>query len=323
MPSWGIGPWGRTPWGGGPGSSPAIALANAVAVAENVVRLYFSVVPYVSGLLDPADGADPVHYEVLPVAGTVGADNNPARAVAAVAAGTTVDYAGVVRSDQIDVVVDRPMSPYPAQYVVSISGLATVGGSPMAPASATVFGLLKELVPNAQDHALPTRDFANPQSLSGISGSTIGLSTRAWATAAGGGFVTLGSFVVDDSGDYAVEQGMAALLKRLYRRAMSVAGSFAHLPRDYGVGLGTQVKRLATASVRNELCAALQSQFSLEPEVAQCVVRVYTDPTTPAITRFSAYIKTRQGVARRMDMPFDTQTGQALPPSFGTMPQAA
>jgi hypothetical protein len=321
---WGAAPWGGSPWGGAllaPGAV-SLELLSAFAVAENVVRLAFNVAPYVSGVLDPADGADPAHYSVAVVAGTVGYDNNPARPVSPVSADVAIDYADVIQSGEIDVVLDRPMSPYPAQYTITVQGLATSGGLPMSPSPATLqfYGLLKQLVPASNDHALPTRDFANPQSAAGISGSTIGLSTSTFATGVGGGLVTLGSFVVDDSGDYAVEQGLSALLKRLYRRAMSKPGAFCHLPRDYGVGLADEVKKLGTASVRSRLAARMQSQFSLEPEVVKCQVQVYSDPVTPQITRFSAYVKTRQGVSRQLNMPFDTQTGQALPPTAGAQP---
>jgi hypothetical protein len=321
MPGWGAERWGADNWGGTPDLA-GLQLLYAVAVAENVVRLTFSVVPYVSGVLDPYDGSDPTHYSVAAVAGTIGADNNPARAVSPVVAGTTVDYAGNVQSAQIDVTTDRPMSPYPAQYVVTIAGLATAGLVPMSPATQTFqfYGVLKQLVLNSSEHAVPTRDFANPQSLAGIQGSTIGASTAAVGTSMGGGLVTLGSFVVDDSGDYAVEQGMVALLKRIYRRAMTRTGSFAHLPKSYGVGLGDQVKQLGTAAVRNRLASSLQSQISLEPEVLQCAVQVYSDPIAPQITRFSCYVKTRQGVSRQLNIPFNTRTGQALPPSFGGQP---
>jgi hypothetical protein len=325
MPGWGEANWGGSNWGGTPDSSTGgLELLYAVAVAENVVRLYFNVVPYVSGVLDPADGADPSHYTVAAVAGTVGYDNNPVRTVTAVSAGTTVDYSDTIQSSEIDVVMDRPMSPYPAQYTITLSGLTTSGGVPMFPLtqSYTLYGVLKQLVVASSDQALPTRDFANPQSQSGIAGSTIGASTAAVATSVGGGLVTLGAFVVDDSGDYAVEQGIVALLKRLYRRAMSRPGAFAHLPLTYGVGLADKVKTLGTAAVRNQLAAALQSQFSLEPEVLKCAVQAYSDPVTPQITRFSAYVQTRQGVSRQLNMPFNTQTGQALPPTAGATPLA-
>lgn len=319
MPGWGEGPWGSSPWGGTADPLVGLQITAAVAVSENVVRLYFAEVPYVSGILDAGDGSDPDHYDVEVVAGTMGYDNNPVRPVAAVSANTTTDYAGVVQSSQIDVVVDRPMSPYPAQYTISVTGLVTASGGAMAPPTQVLqfYGVLKQLQQSSTNVAVPTRDFANPQSITSVQGSTIGASTSAFATSVGGGLVTLGAFVVDDSGDYAIEQGLAALLKRIYRRAMSVPGSFAHLPLSYGVGLGQQVKQLSTAAVRNRLASSLQTQILLEPEVSQASVTVYSDPKAPFITRFTAYVKTRQGVSRQLDMPFNTQTGQALPPTPG------
>jgi hypothetical protein len=318
MPGWGEQNWGQSNWGGTP-DAIGLQITAAVAVAENVVRLYFAEVPYVSGILDATDGADPDHYDVEVVPGTVGFDNNPVRPVSAVSAGTTVDYAGVVQSAQIDVVTDRPMSPYPAQYTVTVTGLATASGGAMAPATQTLqfYGVLKQLQQSSTNVAVPSRDFANPQSITSVQGSTIGASTSAFASSVAGGLVTLGAFVADDSGDYAIEQGLSALLKRIYRRAMSVPGAFAHLPLTYGVGLGQQVKQLSTAAVRNRLASSLQTQILLEPEVVQASVTVYSDPVTPVITRFTAYVKTRQGVSRQLDMPFNTQTGQALPPTPG------
>jgi hypothetical protein len=273
----------------------------------------------VSGLLDALDGSDPGHYGVAPVAGTFGYDGNPARAVSVVSAAPSVSYLGVAIVAAIDVVLDRAMTPYPAQYVVTCQGLGLAGGGALSPspASAQIYGLLRQIQPQDGATAYPTRDLANPQSASGIQGSTIGVDTSAFSTGVGGGLITLGAFVVDSSGDYAADSGVTALLKRIYRRAMTIPGSFAHLPPDYGVGLANQVKQLGTSAVRNRLAARLQSQIALEPEVSRCRVYVYSDPVTPSIVRFSCYVKTKQGVSRGLQMPFNTISGQALPPVLG------
>src|ERR1019366_9230019 len=74
---WGASKWGGDPWGGSP--LGGFIFQGAVAIAENVVRCYFSEQPYFSALLDPLDASLLTHYAVEADASTKGIDATPPR----------------------------------------------------------------------------------------------------------------------------------------------------------------------------------------------------------------------------------------------------
>ena len=247
MSGWGGAPWGLSPWGTG---GTALTLLSALAVRENVVRISFDQPVYMSELLDPHDAANPEYFTVVADSSTTGLDGLPARPVApahVVASGG----AGAV----LDLVIDRPLSPYPAVYLVAAHNLLTAGGAPqdLARSSATFFG-----VQQGKSHVGPRplgRDFANPSGLDAM--------IRAGAAPDP---AQLGAFAVDATGDYGVDAGVASLKKRLYRRLLTKRGSFAHAP-GYGVSVVDQVKRLATPAARSRLRSEAEEQAKQEPEV--------------------------------------------------------
>src|ERR1019366_168730 len=113
---WGASKWGGDPWGGSP--LGGFIFQGAVAIAENVVRCYFSEQPYFSALLDPLDASLLTHYAVEADASTKGIDDTPARPVA-------VLYAQVGgNTNSIDPILDPPLTAGPPPYSVTVSGLA-------------------------------------------------------------------------------------------------------------------------------------------------------------------------------------------------------
>ena len=285
---WGSGRWGGTPWGGG--RSLATRLVGAVAVGENVLRLQFSKPIYFSGILDRGDASDPSHYAIGVVTGSSGLDGSPTHPVTAVSAALSTTFPpGSYFGCCVDVTTDRPMTPHPSVYSVTGTGLISVSNQPLDTTSATMQfqGAFKEIVPPDAGSAHPARDFANPQTLAALIGDSTGAPTGNPLSTA------LGSFVVDPTGDYALDSGITALKKRIYRRLMTTPGAFVHLGEGYGVGVAAEGKKLGSAAVIGRVAAKAEAQIALEPEVAQVRVRALADNT--GLVRFIILVRTRAG----------------------------
>lgn len=76
--------------------------------------------------------------------------------------------------------------------------------------------------------------------------------------------VASGAFVVDDSGDLAVEDGLASLRKRIFRRLTTSKNAFSFLP---GYGVGLRIKELASVGQLAGLKSDITQQIGREPEV--------------------------------------------------------
>lgn len=292
----GGGSWGSVPWGSG--GAGTLALRSALAVRENVVRLEFASGVYLSRLLDPYDASLPSHYVFAPDASTVGYDGQPPRPVMAVSADFALDADGVVvgSGTLVDVVLDRPMTPYPARYTALVSGLLsddfTLG---LTSATAPYDAVFRTLTVPTLEIAAPTRDLANPQNRAALLDPVPDPNNP----------LNLGTFVVDDTGDYAFDEGLTSLKKRILRRLVTSPGRFAHLP-GYGVGIPDHGKRLAQAAVIAQLTTSAEAQIALEPEVAKVRVRAVLDAQHPGLVRFQVLVRTRAGGAQRFDVPFAT-----------------
>lgn len=288
---WGGGPWGGTPWGGGPaGSGGALQLLGAIAVRENAVRLTFSLAPNYTGILDPHDASNRARYAVTAVAGTSGADGLPSRQVTAV----QVTVAAVEESfgTMLDVTVDRPFSPFASQYRVSCNNLYTADGTPLAGfTSALFYGVQRERIPAEQESAMPTRDLANPFTASALDGFNAE------------SVLVTGSYLPDETGDLALDSGLASLRKWILRVCISARGGFSHAPL-FGVGLAQQIKQLSTAQRRQQISTTAENQIRLHPLVAKCAVTLST--ASSGLTRMLVLARTRTGAGLKVDHLFDT-----------------
>lgn len=256
-------------------------MQGAVSVAENVVRLYFNTTPYFTGLLDPYDASQVSCYEIVPAPGPKGFDDNPPRVVNAIAAKVGED------PYSIDVAIDRPMSPWPSNYQVYTSGMADAASKTPAPTQTLTYqAVYRALVPPSAHAATPSRDLANPQTLLDLAASG----------APNYGAVTnpLGTYVVDATGDYAFDQGLVSLKKRILRRFLTVPGSFAHLPPGYGLGILTYGKKLVRPGVLGKLIASAQAQIAQEPEVLQCAVTAKAQPNGLVYFKIAVRLKNGQ-----------------------------
>lgn len=290
--TWGSGSWGSSPWGAGAGADFGLALQSVVAVRENVVRLTFNKSVYFSGILDPNDASRIENYAVRENPDSFGMNEQAARPV-------RVGLVSRLESlRDIDVTLDRPMTPWPSEYAVTVNNLFGVDGTPLVPGFNTLHfqGLFRGIATIESQNAISNADVANPQNRA----------AAAMASSAGFDTAVLGSFAVDDSGDYAMDSGLTGIKKRIFRRLSTVKGRFAHLP-TYGVGIPGQVKQLSRAGTREKLAADAEAQIKLEPEVEDASVRV-VNSTVPGMVILKVLVRTKTGTAT-MDLPISLTGG--------------
>lgn len=293
--SWGAGPWGAAPWGGAPFAN--LELLDAQPLAENVVRLRFSEAPLFNGLLTPNDASNPVRFQVVPDPDSRGSDGQPPRPVTPVL--VTVAPVEGSQGSYLDLTLDRPMSPFPGRYTVSCTLLrAASSGAPLAPgATSSVFDGLAVPPPSPllQD-AATVGDFANPQTVDAL--TTTGYLPPESA-------LLLGTFPVDGTGDYGLDQGLRSYKKRIVRRLTTMQGAFAHLAQSrYGVGVPGVVKQLARPGVRENFAAEAEAQIRLEPETRAVRVTVVVDESRPDVTNLVVRAQTHAGQSVAMNVPF-------------------
>lgn len=287
MTGWGSGGYGLTPWGG-LGGGARLSLVECFALRENVFRMTFSAQPAYTGVLDQNDAGNVDRYSVVPVAGTVGSDGRPARAVGPI---QPLLVPGLPTA--IDLVVDRPMSPYPAQYLVAADGLVDVlGNLLLAGSSLQALGVYQTPPPPSFDKAVTSPDFSHPDSMAAL------LDPVPFQ-----GNPKLGGIPAGGDGDYAVDDGNVNLRKRVIRRLLTVKSGFAHLP-GYGVGVGTFLKRLASVGGRQAIAADAEKQVSQEPDVVRCRVRVELDDAAPELGRFIVLVRTAHNGDAKFTVPF-------------------
>lgn len=307
---WGAETWGSGPdagyWGGSESSMTALSVLSVIALRENLIQVVFSEPIYYSGLYDPPDGSNPARYVLSTVAGTTGLDGTsvrPCYVAATVEAGSpsalTADLPpGVQFGAAIDLTLDRPMTPYPAQYLLTCNGLfsANLVDALNPSASSGQFpAVFKQLLAPSVDLPTPTRDIANPQSRVTAQGTVNPFNP-----------LHLGVFVTDDQHDYAADSGLISFRKRVYRRLVTNPGGFLHLGASYGVGIPRYGKKLATASVQQALAATVQTQIAQEPEVSAVGCTVFNDQNTPGLVRFNLRIRLKSGKTYAYSQPFSS-----------------
>lgn len=273
----GAGPWGAGPWGGAEPFGPNYA----VAIRENVVLVEFTRVLYWKRTLVRGDAANPKAYTVTEVSGTTGADGLPTRPVRVVHVRQSTEFPD---GRHLEVVVDRRMSGYPAEYEISVAGVFEETGIETTSECAVRFhGLARELVPALLSRAANERgrDLANP---------VLPTDDR-----------LAGTLVTGDDGDYAFDLDAESIKKRIIRRLIARKGSFAHLPAAWGVGVLDYVKQLATPGVQARLVADAQTQIGSEPGVARCRVKLSADDV--GVFRLTVLVRTVRGDPIVLDVP--------------------
>jgi hypothetical protein len=293
--------YGGAGYGSSGYGSPAVsqpALLSALAISENVVRLTFNQPMYFSGLLDFPDASSRKRYSFTAVAGTSGLDGTSAKSIGVAAVALEL-VPGMFSGQVIDVTTDRPMTPSPAQYTVQCNGLFAADAlTPLSTlASAASFeAVFKQLQPPQQETLSPRGDVAMPQSLEAIRAGVV-------PNPAG---VTLGSFVVAD-GDYATQGGLVEYKERCYRRMISTPDSFLHMAgKNYGAGLLSYGKRLASAARRAQLQGSIEQQVGQEPETAAVACKTTPKPSSPGLMYLVLLARTNFGTSLRLMVPVNT-----------------
>lgn len=286
-------------------------LVSVFPAAENVVAFTFDVPPYYTGLFNQFDAANPALYTITPVNGSIGADGNPCRPVSPVSVALSTTNPNVLL-----VTLNECMSPFPAFYDAEVTGLVGAGGASVPigeegtsfilggdssealapdPSYGSFFGCYRILVPPQVDAASPTRDIANPDNASALQGS---IATGYVAASA----KSLGTFVYGADGDYGINQGVISYKKRIIRRGICRPGGMKHAV-NYGVGIPSYAKKLASPSLRQKLAADWESQIKYEPETATVTVTPKTDPSTPGLCYFIVQAQMKNGATVNFGMP--------------------
>lgn len=111
------------------------AIVSVLASSENRVRVQFSHKPYFSRLLDTGDASNPKLYSIVPDTTTTGADGTVARVINVVDVElTSEEEVGTNYGFVIDIVTDRPLTPWPAYYSITFGKILAeslfLGGEP-------------------------------------------------------------------------------------------------------------------------------------------------------------------------------------------------
>lgn len=270
---WGLDGWGIEPWGG-VSPLPPLNIVSAVAISTKELQVALNreaqvLAPTVAGdALNPASWViqrldTGFFFSVLSIRQT----------------GPTVFVINVLQDWGSSLVTHRVLS----------TTLLDVDGNPISVPplnQADYLGLLNAETATASDKAArgqnAVRDIANPQTKTTGELTTFG-----------------GTLVINDAGDYELEQDSALLKKLVLRRLTTQRGGFFHLP-NYGVGLN--VKGLLPAANLIKLRADIIRQVRREPEVAAAVVQLALGRSNVLTVRVQAQLKTGGTV----DFSFDT-----------------
>lgn len=291
--SWGDLHWGGSGWGGD--TDVPLILQAAVARRENAIQIAFSRPVYTSGINDPGDALQPSFYVVTEVAGTIGYDGTSVRKVSVVSL-ALVEVTGTFLGQYLELTLDRMMTPYPAQYLVTVSNqIVTLDKLDSIEPTGLTAGLdsvYRKLVVPSTETTTPSRDLANPSTLSAARDPLSDPENP----------LNLGTMPVDDTGDYAFDEGLTGYKKRILRRLITVPGGFVHLGDEYGLGVTSFGKKLATAAVISEIASQAEAQIAKEPETLKVQVTARQD--TPGSVRFSIFARTKSGQDASMSVPF-------------------
>jgi hypothetical protein len=255
-----------------------------MAVAENRVRIVFTVPVAFTGLGVAGDGANKAGYLVTANGGAA-LDGLPARSV-------YVAQPALVLPNVVDLWLDRRMSPYASLYTLTLVDLVGASGEPLDPVADTYdfLGLASGLETPTLEAAQPSRDFAHPDTLS----------AQLDPLPMAGQARYLGGIPVDAGGDYATDQGVVAYKKRVFRRLLAKRGGYAHLPSNYGLGLLQQVKKLARSTDRQRIASDAEIQILMEPETVRCRVS-FVSGSTPGLWRLVVLAQTKPWGAVKLE----------------------
>lgn len=156
MGFYGFGTGGYGTMGVGTSDSYTDALAGVVALAENRFRATFIAPIRAENIGLPGDAHDLTSYTVVGDPSSRDSLGQPPRPL-------IVCLIEVIDSQTLDIIVDRPMSSWPARYNVTVDGLYAEDGSQILGETKLVTAVLKGLTAPVFDFIVQNRDIANPQ----------------------------------------------------------------------------------------------------------------------------------------------------------------
>lgn len=276
--AFGSGGLGSTPFGSG----TTFALAAAVQVRLNAVDVTFTVPPLA---VDPAsifDALFPANWTLTGI--------DPYTATARLA-----QYCERRDALTVRVFFDGPLTA-PAIYALAVNPrVRDAYGVPIAPCSALVFGTFAPERQPAPGVAETLRsDVANPNTLQ----DAVKVDPP-----------PLGTFQIDDRGDYANETGRAYLRKRVFRRAFTGLGEFFHLP---SYGFSEPLKSKITPQLLRRMQARAQAQLLREPDVAAASVSVQALVDAPSIVVVSMRVRDVTGATDSLTVRVDLQNSEIV-----------
>lgn len=292
--AWGSGTWGNGSWGGGVPTDP-ITIVDCQPIRENVIRVEFDMVLFHTGLLEGKDSSRLEKWVVTADPSTTGISGEAARAVRVVKVELTGEDGGVAPEDYgrfASLILDRPMTPWPAVYSVAWSDIWGAESTSGTTGSATMLAAYRRIEPPTIEAPRRSRDFANPQNVRLGRGSFPDPE------------LVLGTFGIADDGDYAMDEGEASLKKRILRRVMTRKNAFVHLP-GYGVGVPEHAKKLGRGAVISSLRADAEAQIGEEPDVAATRVVIVQEPNEPGLVKFRIAVRPRFGRPFAFESPFE------------------
>lgn len=291
MSGLGAGAFGEIPFGDDGDLAAPLTIIAVAPISENRVRVTYSRAIYFSEIGDPQDGADITKYAVTPVAGTTGLDGAGVRAVRVISVVLSpMSDVGVLFGACVDLVLDRAMSPHPTQYTASSEGVWSANLDAVDPSSAPFFGVHMEIAQPSTDEPRRTRDFAYPPLAT--ANDNAGLVTSSANAPAS----PVGTYRTNGRGDYAYDEGIVGLKKRIFRRLVTRPGGFAHLGLTYGVGVPQKLKKLATPMAVQQLISEAEKQIAQEPDVAKVRVTATID-AAHNLVRFTILVRMVSGQA--------------------------
>lgn len=271
------GGYGREPFGDPFGSGGPLHVLRARAIKSQVVRVVFNEEPLHQSPAGRVDALNPANYLFSAVEGEI---FDAAVGTVGTMIATGVDEAvkrfpGVGFFNQgefgVDVHVDKPLIIGMTYKVKVVNVVSRMSGILTAPNEGSFVGILKSFKIRPLRQARDLIDLKNP--------------------------ITLGNYVVDDSGDLAVEGGIESLRKRIFRRLTTTKGAFAFLP-NYGIGL--KLKELASAGELQSLKADIAQQVTREPEVQSVDVSLSLNPLGVLTVRLN--VRLRAGAPLEVSM---------------------
>lgn len=184
-----------------------------------------------------------------------------------------------------------------ATYELTVSNVVGIDCIPIDPIcdTCTFVAFYPEPVPDAiKADAEEHLDVANPQ-LMGDTQQRVGQDAP------------IGSFQINQRGDYALEANPSYLRKRIIRRATTSLGQFFHLP---SYGFGQPVKGSIKPSVLRSIQGEAIRQIKLEPDVKSVAVRVrQASVENPNILVLEIKVQDTSGRYDNFSVPLDFSPG--------------